>query len=115
MSAALPPTRVEESRLSFHACRFCYMNPDELRNSCEAPEEVHILPSMHVLPSYHASIDLRDSLRSAFFQCHHTLASMHIECCILPNYMQRSCASTMIWCMLMWHAPPCRLHVKGLW
>lgn len=38
--------RSKVSRLSTVSSRFCFMNPDELRNSCEAPEEVNELPTM---------------------------------------------------------------------
>jgi hypothetical protein len=42
------------------ARRFCFMNPDELRNSCEAPEEVHVQPSMHALAPRHPALSTED-------------------------------------------------------
>ena len=47
MLAALTSGRFEECKSFPYACRFCYMNPDELRNGCEKPEEVHVPVSMH--------------------------------------------------------------------
>ncbi len=75
MLAALPCSRSEGCKSFSHACRFCYMNPDELRNSCEAPEEVHVPLSMHAVPKLPSTSQLEGFLKACFISCRHTLAA----------------------------------------